>query len=206
MLLYWGLTKLEHNEKGEKIIYWYCPERIKPVAPYDQIVEDFHSYPDEPTQLTEFEQKLYYDTFTEEERKLLLTDLEKDSPDYIEGLDLKKEEVEFFKNFCYSKDEARRCVNEFFTEEEIDLLESYLAQEYGFRLEKMEITCPLDKFELASHCRDPWDCEEEADYLLHYDPNFLLDIPVEGIIEQVYKIEVYIKDGRMHFKENEGDS
>ncbi len=206
MVLYWGLTELEINEKGKKIIYWYCPERIKPAIPHDQKIKDFHSYPDYPAQLTEFEQKLYYDSFTEEERELLLTDLEKDSPDYVEGLDLKKEEVEFFKNFCYSKDEARRCVNEFFTGEEIDLLESYLAQKYGFKLKKMEITCPIDKCELVSCCRDLWDCEEEPDYLLQEDPGFPLDIPVEGIIEQVYKIEVFIKDGRMHFKGVEGDS
>ncbi len=44
--LYWGLTELERNEKRQLIIFWYCPERATAVAPYEQIVEDFHLYPD----------------------------------------------------------------------------------------------------------------------------------------------------------------
>jgi len=203
MEIYWGLTELGENEKGKKIIYWYCRERVKPPAPYDQIIEDFHTYPDEPRHLTEFEEKLYYDSFTKEERELLLTELEKDSPDYIEDIDQTKEEVEFFKNFCYSKDEARRCVNEFFTEEEVEVLEKYLARKYGLKFEKMGIPCPIDKFELFSHCRDPWNCEEEPDYILHEDPDFPLDIPVEGLIEQVYMIAAYVKDGKLCFKDEE---
>jgi hypothetical protein len=127
MLLYQALTKLERDEKEEKIVVWYCPERVKPVAPYEQVLKDFHLYPDEPVELTEFEKKIRYDSFTKEERELLLTDIDEESLDYVNGLDMKKEEVEFFKNFRYSKDETRRCINEFFNRSEVEMLQEYLS-------------------------------------------------------------------------------
>jgi hypothetical protein len=199
MILYLAFTHLERIDNMQKAIFWYCPERITPAASYEQILEDFHLYPDEPVMLNGFEKNIYYDTFTEEERDLLLTDIDEASPFYIKGVDFKKEEIEFFLNFRYSKDEARRAVNEFFTKNELGLLRNYLKLKFGYKLEVEVIKCPIDHVSFFGYCREPWDCEKEPDFILDQDPDFPLDIPVEGSILNAYLIQVCIEDGNIHF-------
>lgn len=201
MFLYQPFTQLKRTKKQRWCIWWYCLERVQPVAPYEQILEDFHLYPEEPRELTELEQKIQEGAFTEEERELFLTDLDESYPEHLQGLDLKKEEVDFFANFRYAKDEARRGVNELFTRKEVEVLEEYLRRKYGYTLVIKDIRCPIDNIDFQGYCRDPWDCDDEADFLLHEDPDFPLGIPAAGFIKPVQIIRARMKNGRLTFEE-----
>ncbi len=188
MNLYLGITVKNYIGQENKAIFWYCPERIKPLLPYEAIIEDFHLYPDESILTTEFNQKLYYDSFTEEERKNLLTNIEPDHPDHIEGIYLIKEGVEFLRNFRYPKDEARRCVDEFFSGYEIESLGKYLRERYGFHLEKLKIEFPIDNTSLQGYFRDPWHIKYLPVFQLDEDPIFPLEIAVSRISVETDRI------------------
>ncbi len=177
------LTTIRKDDKDQNtIIYWYCPERLKPVMPYEEVLEDFHLYPDEPHELSELEMKIYYGLLKDHEREQL-TELDEYSPDYIPGLDLKQEEVDFYKNFRYTKDEARRSVNEFFSLNEVKLLSEYLKTKYCFGLESEKIVIPVNNVLFYTYCREPWTSDKVPDFVLHDDPHFPLDMPVEGLID-----------------------
>ena len=201
--LYWAITHFGKDSDKPRMIHWYCPERLKPLADGRELIDDYHLCPDEPIVLSNFEYKAYYDLFTEEERKRLLTPLDPDDPDYMEGVDLSKEEIEIWYNYRYSKDELTRAINELFTEKETEILKQYLQEKYGFSLDAMEVDFPMSNFCLRGYCREAWNSDEEPDYILHEDPDFPLPIPVEGSLEDVHVINVNItleESGQLKFR------
>ncbi len=111
--IYNAMTIFEDNKDNPRLIHWYCPERLKPLANCQELITDYHLCPDEPSFLSEFEYKVCCDLLTEEEKAKYLTPLEPDDPEYLEGVDLSKEEVELWYNHRYSKDELVRAINEF---------------------------------------------------------------------------------------------
>ncbi len=205
--LYWAMTHFEKVSNKPWLIHWYCPERLKPLADCQKLISDYDLCPEEPIILSGFEYKAYYDLFTKEERKRLLTPLDPDDPDYIEGVDLSKEEIEVWYNYRHSKDELTRAINELFTEKEIELLKQYLQEKYGFSLDAIEVDFPMSNFCLKGYCREAWNNDKEPDYILHEDPDFPLSIPVEGGLEEVHMINVNItmkESGQLRFRfENE---
>ncbi len=198
-----AMTIFEDNKDDPRIIQWYCPERLKPLANCQELITDYHLCPDEPAILSDLEYRIYNDLLTEEEKEKYLTFLDPDDPEYIEGVNLSKEEVELWYNHRYSKDELIRAINGFFTEKEIEALRQYLQEKYGFPLSAEVLDFPMSNFLFQSYCIEHWNNEKAPDYYLHEDPNFPLIIPVEGCLEKVHVINVNItleKNGQLRFK------
>lgn len=203
--IYNAMTIFEDNKDDPRLIHWYCPERLKPLADCQELLTDYHLCPDEPPVLSDFEYKVYHDLLTEEEKEKYLTPLEPDDPEYIEGINISKEEVELWYNHRYSKDELVRAINGFFTKKEIEALRQYLQEKYGFPLSAGEMDFPMNNFLFKSYCIEHWDIDKEPDYILHEDPDFPLNIPVEGFLSKVHVINADItitveSDGQLRFK------
>jgi len=203
--IYNAMTIFDDNKDNPRLIQWYCPERLKPLANCQELITDYHLCPDEPEILSDLEYRIYNDLLTEEEKKKYLTPLEPDDPEYIEGVNLSKEELELWYNHRYSKDELIRAINGFFTEKEIVALRQYLQEKYGFPLSAEELDFPMSNFLFQSYCIEHWDIDKEPDYILHKDPGFPLYIPVEGFLEKVHVINANItitveNDGQLRFR------
>ena len=201
--IYSAMTIFEDKKDDPRLIHWYCPERLKPLANCQELITDYHLCPDEPPILSDLEYRIYNDLLTEEVKEKYLTPLEPDDPEYLEGFNLSKEEVELWYNHRYSKDELIRAINGFFTETEIEALRQYLQEKYGFPLSAGELDFPMRNFLFQSYCLEHWNSDKEPNYFLHEDPGFPLPIPVEGSLVEVHMINVNItmeESGQLKFR------
>ncbi len=201
--LYQALTHMENYSDKPRLIQWYYPERLKPLANCQQLISDYYLCPDEPSVLSELEFKIYHGLLTQEEQKNFLTLLEPDDPEYLEGVNLSKEELELWKNHRYTKNELTRAINEFFTVREVKVLKQYLEHNFELPLCTKEIVFPMSNFCFKGYCRESWNSNIEPDYILHEDPGFPLDIPVEGIIMDINIVNVNITmqdNGKLKFR------
>ncbi len=64
---YCAMTRFEKNKDKPRIIHWYCPERLKPLANCQELITDYHLCPDDPQILSDLEYRIYHNLLTKEE-------------------------------------------------------------------------------------------------------------------------------------------